>query len=327
MNLKYLKNKNILCTLCILWLKQVRVLRGSLCPSWFPRVFCGVMFLWLGSSVSFGELKVATLHPLLTDLAENVGKEHVEVVSLLKAGGDPHTFSPSPGDMVRIRDAKIILASGKSLETYLDKLASNLAPGQEIFEVGKKIPSIRIEVGELFVCCPAHNQGGLDPHWWHSIANMQRAARYVGDEFARLDPENASAYRENARAYQKQLDGLKQWATKTLSAIPRADRELVTAHAAFGYFCKEFGFRSIPVQGLDRESDPSPSYLSETIRILKAENAKAVFPEKLANPKILQSMVHETGIKLAPPLIADGTSGSFEEMIRHNVSTIANALQ
>ncbi len=276
------------------------------------------------------DLKVATLHPLLTDLARNVGGDHVEVVSLMKSGGDPHDFEPSPGDLVRIRDARVILASGKGLEIYLPRLAANLSPGQELFEVGKKIPSIRVEVGELFICCPAHSRGGLDPHWWQGIGNMRRAARYVAEEFSRLDPGNAAAYRANAAAFDTRLAALKSWADKTLAAIPRGDRELVTGHAAFSYFCREFGFRSIPVQGLSREREPSPAYLAETIRQLRQEKVRAVFPEQVANPKVLASIASEAGVKIGPALIADGTgqgdAATFEGMIRHNVSAIASAL-
>lgn len=277
------------------------------------------------------DLKVATLHPLMTDLAQNVGGDRVEVVSLLRVGGDPHTFSPSPGDLARIAGSRLVLASGKGLEPYLDRVRASVQPGQEIFEVGKRIPSLKVEVGEVFVCCPDHHHGAIDPHWWHSISNMQRAARYLGDEFARVDAENASFYKSNARAYSTRLDKLKSWATAQLAAIPKSRRKLVTAHAAFGYFCREFGFRSLPVQGLDRTSDPSPAYLAETIQILRKEKIAAVFPEQLANPKVLESMVRETGVKTGPALIADGTAqgaeATFEGMIRYNVNAIVSALR
>ncbi len=281
--------------------------------------------------VNAAGMKVATLHPLLTDLAQRVGGEHVEVVSLLRAGADPHEFDPSPGDLARIRDARLILASGKELETYLPRLKSNLQGGQEIFEVGRNIPSLRIEHGPLYVCCPVHAHGSLDPHWWHSVSNMQRAARLLARELGRIDGANKDAYTAKAQAYSRQLDGLRDWARSELAQVARKDRILVTAHAAFGYFCDEFGFRSAPVQGLNAESNPSPAYLAETIGVIRDNNVKAIFPEQSANPRVLESMVRETGVKTGKPLIADGTgtgsAGTFEGMIRHNVSAIVEALK
>ncbi len=160
---------------------------------------------------------------------------------------------------------------------------------------------------------------------------MKRAARDLAEEFGRLDTANAALYAANAKAYGATLNELDSWVRRELAAIPRADRELATAHAAFTYFCKEYGFRALPVQGLNRESDPSPSYLAETIEILKREKVRAVFPEQIANPKVLEAMVSASGVRLGGELVADGTgtttSAPFEGMMRHNVSTIARALR
>jgi zinc/manganese transport system substrate-binding protein len=276
-------------------------------------------------------LKVATLHPLMSDLAANVGGSKVTVVSLLNPGGDPHEFQPSPGDLARIRDAGVILASGKGLEPYLPKLRDNLAPGQKIVEVGRTIPSIRISSSdELFICCPAHASGGIDPHWWHSVSGMKRATRVVAEAFAEADPANAGAYSAGAAAYTAKLDGLDGWVRGQFARVPRNDRKLCTAHLAFGYLCRDYGFRALPVQGLSRESSPSPQYLAESINAIKREKVRAIFPENIANPKVLQAMVSQTGAKLGQPLIADGTgtgsAATYEGMMRQNVSRIVASL-
>jgi len=295
------------------------------------RLLMSVVLLVSASVGSAAEkLQVATLHPLLSDLAQQVGGDLVEVVPLMGEGADPHAFEPTPGDLKRSAGSRLILASGKGMETYLDRIQGNLRPGQEIYEVGRKVPSLTIEKGAVFVCCPHHSHGAIDPHWWHSISAMQRAARYLASEFSRVDPSNAKVYRANAKAYDKELDQLMSWAKKEISRIPRSDRKLATAHAAFGYFCKEFGFKAVPIQGLNRERDPSPQYLAETIDVLRDQKVKAVFPELLANPKILESMVRESGVKMAGSLIADGigsgAAATYEGMIRANVSTIVQAL-
>jgi ABC-type Zn uptake system ZnuABC Zn-binding protein ZnuA len=60
---------------------------------------------------------------------------------------------------------------------------------------------------------------------------------------------------------------------------------------------------------------------------LKKQQVVAIFPEKESNPKILQSLTRDTGIKLAEALIADGTGGvSYAEMVRHNIGAITRAL-
>ncbi len=294
-------------------------------------VVTGLLSLFLSATAWAGGLKLASLHPVLSDLARQVGGEHVEVVGLLKLGGDVHGFAPSAADLRRMGDSRLVLASGKGIEPYLAKLKDSLSAGQEILDVGRGVPSLTIsEDSGLFVCCPHHSEGSLDPHWWHSVKNMQRATKIVGSAFGKADPANAKAYKARAKAYEKRLDALAKWARKEIARVPRSHRKLATAHAAYTYFCKEFGFQSMPVQGLDKEREPSSQYLAEVIADLERYRIKAVFPEVQANPKVLREMVRSTGARIGGRLIADftgdATKTTYESMFQHNVKTIVQGL-
>ncbi len=277
-------------------------------------------------------IKVAATHPLIGDLVRQVGGTHVSVVDLLKPGGDAHHFEPTAGDLRELRGAVVVFASGKHLESYLDKLADSLGAGVRIVEVGRTIPSLKIEPGnDVFMCCPAHAKGGIDPHWWHSAENMARAARIVADELAAADPPRAAAYKEGGQATARKMLALKAWGQQQMAAIPRNERKLVTAHAAFGYLSKEFGCKFIPILGLSREEDYSPAYIAEAVKLIRSQRIRAVFPEDQANPKILREIIRETGVKLGKPLIADGTAtgagSTFEGMFRHNIQVIVEGLK
>jgi len=276
-------------------------------------------------------VKVATLHPLLADLARQVGGDKVEVIEILKAGGDVHHFEPAARDIAAMRGSVLLLAMGKHLETYLDKLRDSVGGSVKIIEVGRPIPSVQLDPSqEIFVCCPAHAKSSIDPPWWHSAENMKRAARVIADELAGVDPANEDAYATAAKAAAKRFDELKRWAQQEISAIPRGDRRLVTAHAAFGYFCKEYGFKSVPVLGIGRSDDASPQYIAQAIQVIREQKIRAVFPEDQANPKVLTEIVRSTGVKLGDSLVADGTSKdahTFETMLGHNVRAIVAALK
>ncbi len=299
------------------------------------RILMKTWRLWVGVCLGMGwatvtaaaELRVATLHPVLTDLATEVGGDAVRVTGLLKPGDDPHDFSPSATDLREMSQSTLILASGKGLEPYLDKLRDSLKGGQRILEVGEKIPSLVIgEDEKLFVCCPHHIHGSVDPHWWHSVKNMQRAADLVADAFGEADEANEKAYAARAKVYQKRLDDLARWARREIAKIPRSQRKLATAHAAYTYFCEEFGFMSMPVQGLDKEREATSQYLADVITDLKAYEIKTVFPEVHANPKVLREMVRHAGARIGGTLFADFTGSdqltTYEAMFRHNVETI-----
>jgi zinc/manganese transport system substrate-binding protein len=281
--------------------------------------------------------KVATLHPILADLAQQVGGANVEVVEILKPGADVHHFEPAPKDLAEMRGAKLLLASGKGLESFLDKLRDSLGAGVKLVEVGEKIPSIPFVEHEHHhegkeeadKDHDDHHHGSEDPHWWHSAENMKRAARIVAEELSAVDPTNATAYTTGAKAASKRFSELKSWAQKEIAKIDRKDRLLVTAHAAFGYFCKEFGFEPLSVLSIGRSDDSSSKHIAETIEEIREHGIKAIFPEDQANPKVLAEIARSTGVKIGEPLIADGTAKvahSFETMLAHNVRSIVAAL-
>ncbi|MEP2777226.1 MAG: metal ABC transporter substrate-binding protein [Luteolibacter sp.] len=271
------------------------------------------------------ELKVVSLHPLIGDLLRQVGGDKIEVVDLIGANGDPHSFEPQAKDLSAAEGAEIYFVSGMGLETYLPELTAVIAKHARIVEVGATLPA-------LHGACDheghdhAHEHE-VDPHWWHSIDLFRRATGIVADELSKQVPADAETFTANAAAYRDELDALEKWLKREVIRIPRDARKLATAHAAFQYFCEAYGFKSFSVQGLNREQMPDAITLAKLISTLEEEKVTAIFPEKESNPKMLQSLTRDTGIKLGGELIADGRGvTSYEEMMRANVTTIVTAL-
>ena len=278
-------------------------------------------------------LEVASLHPLMADLARQVGQDRVTVIELIGPEDNPHVFDPSPRTFEAIADAPIILASGKGLESnYLPKLADALQPNQEIFEVGRGVHSLVAADGNLAPCCAHHRHTGIiDPHWWHDPDNMRRAAYELADQFGDLDPENAEFYEENAKAYAQTLRTLDNWIESRFAEFPPSERELATSHLAFGYLCRKYDLTAVAIQGLNREDTPSPRGLAEIISYLGEENVTVLFPEYGSNPKALETIAKEAGVQVGAPLFSDGNglpSGEgYLYMMRSNVNAIVDGWQ
>lgn len=270
-------------------------------------------------------LRVAALHPLMADLAKQVGGERVEVFDLVSEGGNPHLFEPRPDDMTRMREASLVLAAGMGLEPYLGRLRDTLG-ANKVVNMGAKLPPLA-SCGDT---CKHHNHGPTDPHWWHSIDRMARASRSLAETLASRDPEGAPFYQQQASNYRKRLDALKSWARLELAKIPRAQRKLVTAHNAFAYFADDFDFDVTPVAGLNHEQGTAPQDLAATIEAVRMAGVSTVFPEQFASTKAIEAVCRATGTQMGTPLIADGNgtgnAAGFEGMIRHNVRAITNAL-
>ncbi len=271
-------------------------------------------------------LKVVSLHPLIGDLLRQIGGEKIKIVDLIGTKGDPHSFAPQAQDLAAAEGAGLYFVSGMGLEGYLPELKSILAGKARIVEVGATLPALHGACDHEGHDHGAHHHE-LDPHWWHSVDLFRRAAGIVAAELSTADPANAEYYAANQVEYRKTLDGLEKWMRRELVKVPKDQRKLATAHAAFQYFCDENDFTGFSVQGLNREQMPDAVSLSKLISTLKRENVLAIFPEKESNPKMLRSLTRDTGIRLGGTLVADGRGmTSYEEMMKMNVTTIVAGL-
>jgi len=281
---------------------------------------------------SLQALEVASLHPLMSELAHKVGGDQVMVIELVGRNDDPHSFDPKPETLALVRSSRLVLASGKGLEaSYLGDLRDGLRGDQEIFEVGRLIPSLTTHDANIASGC-APQPGGItiDPHWWHDVRHMRRAARYLANEFARIDPANAEFYQQNAREYRRDLQDLHAWVREEVAKIPQNHRILGTSSAAFGYFCQAYDFKAISIEGTHKERSPTAFELLGIIACLRENRVPILFPEVGANPKALEQIVRDTGIEMGTSLYADGVALPEGEgyifMMRHNVNAVVSAL-
>ncbi len=289
---------------------------------------------WASLTHAGDKLTVASLSTVLTDIAQNVGGDRVEVTDIIKPGIDPHDFQPSPGDIKKLSDAQVILGSGLGFEGYLDKLRASVGRGPVFVVVGDSIKPIMVDEDHA-----GHDHGHsngehgkmADPHWWHSIANAKVATRVIRDAFVAADPSDKAVFEANAKVYLAKLDELAKWAKIEIARLPKDRRVLVTSHDALGYFARDYGFEIHPVEGVSTGDQPSSKRIRELIAEIKAEGVKAIFAENIENPKVLGEITKETGARLGGTLYADGLgtteADTYDAMIRHNVQSIVKALE
>jgi zinc/manganese transport system substrate-binding protein len=170
-----------------------------------------------------------------------------------------------------------------------------------------------------------------DPHWWNSVANVEKATAIVRDELIKLDSGNQAEYSQNAARYLAQLQRLDQWAKRKVAELPRDQRKLVTSHDAFQYFSKDYGFTIYAIEGLSTETEPSNRHVADLIDQINRQQVKAIFLENTLNPKVSLEIIRETGAKIGGTLYADGLGSgegsTYEGMFRHNITTIVDALR
>lgn len=261
-------------------------------------------------------LRVYTLHPLLTEMAQRIGGEEVEVVSLFPPNGELHDFAPEPAAVAAVSAADMLLACGQGTEPYLDKLREALPPSVHIVELGDTLPRVLLPGTDI-----------ADPHWWNSPAAMARASRVLSDLMGELAPAHATAYAARRRAYAVEMAELTDAAQLILARIPAEQRVLVTEHAAFCHFCREFRFTPLPVNGIAQESEGDTASLAGLLTRLRCAHVPALFAELNESPRALTVLAAETNAQVHP-LIMDGYAPgytTYREVFLFNLGHILTA--
>jgi zinc/manganese transport system substrate-binding protein len=147
----------------------------------------------------------------------------------------------------------------------------------------------------------------------------------------KLDPAAKTDFERNANAYLAKLDALDNWVRRKVAELPRDKRKLVTSHDAFQYLARDYGFEIEAIEGVSTETEASNRHVSELIDDIKKENVKAIFLESTLNPKVTTQITSETGAKIGGSLYPDGLgpgdASTYEGMMKHNISTIVDALK
>jgi ABC-type Zn uptake system ZnuABC Zn-binding protein ZnuA len=269
-----------------------------------------------------GKPRVVATTTMIADLAQELGGADVEVSSLLRPGGDPHVYAPTPSDAKLIAQADLVLTNGLHLEGWIEDLVRN-AGGKAKIEI--------VSDGITPLTDPSRT-GYPDPHIWHDPTLWREAAKNVRDDLKALDPAHAQGYDERAKAYDEELAKLDGWVKGEVAKIPQGRRVLVTSHDAFQYYGRAYGLEVIAVQGLSTETEAGAQDVARVVEVVKGRKLPAVFVETSVNPKLIEQISRESGAKVGGSLYSDSLglpsepSHTYKGMIEANTRQIVEAL-
>jgi zinc/manganese transport system substrate-binding protein len=281
-----------------------------------------------GPAVAQDRIKVVASFSILADLVSNVGGDRIEVAVLVGRNGDSHVFEPTPADSRRVAEARLVFVNGLGFEGWLDRLAQ--ASGSKA-PVVVASAGVRPRAGEADET-RLDRRAGVDPHAWQSIANVKRYVANIRDALIKVDPAGNGNYAANAGAYLAKLGALDQEVRSTLAGIPADRRRVITSHDAFGYFADAYAIEFLAPEGLSTDAEPSARAVARIIRRIRSERIPALFLENVVDPRLLQQIARETGVRIGGTLYSDALTGpdgpapSYIDMMRHNAGALAAAL-
>lgn len=267
---------------------------------------------------------------MIANAAMNVGGDKVKVTALMGPGVDPHLYKASEGDVSRMSNADLILFNGLHLEGAMAEVLEKIGARANTFAVS-------LAVDEESLLSPPEFEGAHDPHLWFDVELWMHVVEGIRDKLIELDGDNAANYTENAANYLIQLDSLHNYVREQSERVAPEQRILITAHDAFNYFGKAYGFEVRGLQGISTAAEAGTADVQDLAQFIAEKKIPAIFVESsvpVRTIEAVQAAVKARGfeVKIGGELFSDAMGspdtpeGNYIGMVSHNINTIVGAL-
>lgn len=279
-----------------------------------------------------GKYNVVATTTIIGDLVNQIGEEYVNVISLMGPGVDPHLYKASAGDVTKMQDADMVVYNGLQLEGKMGDIFENLRGGDKLIVAAAQ------DVDQSLLLDSPTYEGAYDPHVWFDVGIWKGAAAEVLDGLVELDPENEEAYRANYDSYMESLNELETYIEERISEVPEDKRILITAHDAFQYFGRAYGFDVRGLQGISTDAEAGTSDVRELANFIVEREIKAIFVESSVPRKNIEALqeavrAQDFDVEIGGELYSDSTGDggtpaeTYIGTFRANIDTIVDALK
>jgi manganese/iron transport system substrate-binding protein len=265
-------------------------------------------------------IRVVTTFTVIQDIAQNVAGDAAIVDSITKPGAEIHDYQPTPRDIVKAQQADLVIWNGMNLERWFEKFFNNV----------KDVPSVVVSEGiKPMGIRQGPYTGRPNPHAWMSPANAVIYVENIRKALVKHDPDNAETYNANAAAYTEKIEAMDAPLRKRLSAIPKAQRYLVTSEGAFSYLARDYSMRELYLWPINADQMGTPRQVRYVIDEVRNNKIPVVFSESTVSDKPARQVAKETGARYGGVLYVDSLSEvggpvpSFLDLLQVTVATIA----
>jgi len=268
---------------------------------------------------------------MVGDAVKNIVQDQATVITLMGPGVDPHAYKVTQRDVQHLLEADIVFYNGLHLEGKMADILHKLSEKRPIYAASEALVPSQLLTDPYF-------STGVDPHIWFDVSLWNQAVQHMSAQLQTADPEAAHQYKANTTRYLQQLDALHQETLEAIQQIPSAQRVLITAHDAFGYFGRAYNMEVRGLQGISTVSECGLKDITDLVKFIIQRNIKAIFLETSVPERPLKAVV-EGCWKRGHPIAVGGylysdalghvdtPEGTYCGMVQANVQAIVNALQ
>jgi len=223
-----------------------------------------------------GAVYVVATTDALYEMTKELAGGSIEVRTSGSGQTEIHDFEPTAKQIAAIKSAKLVIANGLDLESWLPE-SPNIKYASEGIE-------------------PRESDGVVDPHMWLSPAHAALMAENVKKYLAEAFPEMSGEINKNYSEFSVRLLELSR---EYKNYIPPG-KIIVTSHDAFSYLALDFEIITESILGIHEEGEPGPSRVAEIIEFCKINNIKRIYTEYGEEDKTAETIARECGIAVTP---------------------------
>lgn len=243
-----------------------------------------------------------------------------------------HDVALLPGDMQALLQTDVLLVNGAGMESYLDDVLAEF-PALPIVDASAGVELLPNEEAHEehgdHDEHDEHDHGAYNAHIWLSVGNAMRMVENLADGLITALPAQAENIARNRDEYLGRLKALDAELRETLA--PYAGREIVTFHAAFAYFARDYGLTVLATMVEDPESSLSAGQMAELCAVIQQHGLPPLFVEPAYDLSAAQVLASETGARvytLDPATtgpLDESALARYEDAMRQNAQTLVLA--
>jgi len=219
----------------------------------------------------------ASFYPIY-DFVKKIGKDRVDVSTIVPASIEPHDFEPTARQIIELQKADVIFINGAGFESWIKKIGN-----AAVVDLSKDLP--------------IENIGSTpDPHIWLDPNLVKAYSKTIFEKLISLDPQNTDYYTSNFNEFNGKLELLNSDINMNLTNCDLND--FIAFHDAFGYFAKRYGLTQHSISGLSPEGDINPQKITEAIKLAEQLGVNIIFSEDNIEPRLSDTIANEIGGKV-----------------------------
>ena len=239
-----------------------------------------------------GKIKIVTTIFPYYDFARNIAGDKAEVKMLLSPGNEPHSYDPSPSDIVAIENCDVFIYNGGESDEWVDGVLESLQNSDlRVLKMMDYVDALNEQETD-------HTSGEeLDEHIWTSIRNAQKLSKIISETLQDIDAQNSDYYSDNELIYTQLLSNVD---SQFESIVENSSRKTVVFGDRFPflYFVSDYGLNyECAFPGCSSETEPSIATVRRLIDFVKDESIPVVFYLEFSNGKTADLIAEDTGAK------------------------------